>query len=105
MKLDKNYHIIKVLIEKELPNSEIILFGSKARNDDTRDSDYDILILISQELSPKEKIPYKTSIRKSLLDAGIRSDILIQSKNEAKKKAVLPGHIIQNAINEGITIS
>ena len=96
--------LIKTTACKYLPDAEVLLFGSRARKDATSDSDYDILVLTSQDLSPKEKLPFKTKIRKDLLKDGIRSDILIQSKKEVKKKRKLPGHIIRNILNDAILI-
>ncbi|NLN95813.1 MAG: nucleotidyltransferase domain-containing protein [Bacteroidales bacterium] len=105
--MDTNSKILKLIKEtacKHLPNAEVFLFGSRAREDATTESDYDILVLTSIDLSPKEKLPIKTNIRKELLKDGIRSDILIQSKNEIKKKRNLPGHIIKSILNEAVLI-
>ena len=96
--------LIKATACKYLPDAEVMLFGSRARKDSTSDSDYDVLILTSLDLSPKEKLPIKTNIRKELLKEGIRSDILIQSKKEVKKKRKLPGHIIKNILNDAILL-
>jgi predicted nucleotidyltransferase len=96
--------LIKATACKYLPDAEVLLFGSRARRDATSDSDFDVLIITSLDLSPKQKLPLKTNIRKDLLKAGIRSDILIQSKKEVKKKRKLPGHIIKNILNEAILL-
>jgi uncharacterized protein len=96
--------LIKATASKYLPDAEVLLFGSRARKDAASDSDYDVLVLTSQDLSPKEKLPIKTKIRKDLLKDEIRSDILIQSKKEVKKKRKLPGHIIKNILNDAILI-
>jgi uncharacterized protein len=103
--MDNNQEIlelIKTTVRKCIADSEIMLFGSRARKDSTSDSDYDILIIIDQLLSPKEKLSFKTIIRKELLKSGIRSDILIQSKMEVDAKKKLPGHIIRTILNEAI---
>ena len=72
--------------------------------DATFESDFDILVVTTLELTPKQKLPLKTRIRKDLLKEGIRSDILIQSRKEVKKKRKLPGHIIKNILNEAILL-
>ena len=105
--MDSNREIlelIKTTVRKYLSDAEVFLFGSRARMDASSDSDYDVLVLTSSELSPREKLPVKTKIRKELLKDGIRSDILIQSKKEARKKSKLPGHIIKNILNDAILI-
>lgn len=96
--------LIKTTACKYLPDAEVLLFGSRARKDATSDSDFDVLIITSYDLSPRQKLPIKTNIRKELLKDGIRSDILIQSKKEVKKKRKLPGHIIKNIFNDAILI-
>jgi predicted nucleotidyltransferase len=96
--------LIKATACKYLPDAEVLLFGSRARKEATPESDFDVLVITSLNLSPKQKLPLKTNIRKDLLKEGIRSDILIQSKNEVKKKRKLPGHIIKNILNEAILL-
>jgi len=96
--------IIKLIAHQYLPDAQVLLFGSRARNESRTDSDYDILLIINKNLSPKEKIPIITKIRKSLLQSEIRSDILIQSKNEVEKNKNLPGHIIRSILKEAIIL-
>ena len=96
--------LIKVTACKYLPDAEVLLFGSRARKDASLESDFDILVVTNVDLTPKQKLPLKTSIRKALLKEGIRSDILIQSKKEVKKKRKLPGHIIKNILNDAVLL-
>ena len=85
-------------------NSEVLLFGSRARKDSRDDSDYDILIITKEKLSPGDKNPFRSKIRKELLAEGIRSDILLQSHEEVKKKEKLPGHIVRNIMRDAILL-
>jgi len=96
--------LIKISVKSHLPDAEVRLFGSRARSDSDINSDYDILIITEQVLTPKEKFPIKTSIRKELLKSGIRTDILIQSKKDIAVKKNLPGHIIRNILKEAILL-
>ena len=96
--------IIKTTARKYIHDAEVLLFGSRARKDASPDSDFDILIATNLKLSPKQKLPLKSKIRKELLLFGIRSDILIQNKNEIEKKKRLPGHIIRNILNDAILL-
>jgi predicted nucleotidyltransferase len=101
---DKVIEVIKRTAHEYLPDAEVLLFGSHARNNASSESDYDILLITNTELSIKEKLPIRTKIRKSLLQIGIRSDILIQSKLEVAKKKNLPGHIVRKILKEAITL-
>ena len=96
--------IIKTTARKYIHDAEVLLFGSRARKDASLDSDFDILVITKLKLSPKEKLPLRSKIRKELLLSGIRSDILIQNKNEIEKKKRLPGHIIRNILNDAILL-
>jgi len=96
--------IIKRTAFEFLPDAEVLLFGSHARKNASLESDYDILLITNIELLPKEKLPIRTNIRKSLLAIGIRSDILIQSKSEVEKKKKLPGHIVRKILREAIQL-
>jgi len=105
--MDSNHEILQLIKTTAcgfLPDAEVFLFGSRARKDFSADSDYDILVVTDLELTPKQKLPLKTRIRKELLNKGIRSDVLIQSRNEINKKEKLPGHIIKNILNEAILL-
>ena len=99
-----NIALIKAAVSKYFPDAEILLFGSRARNDALIDSDYDILIRIKDQITVKEKIMLRTKIRKELLKSDIRSDILIQSHEEIEKKRNLPGHIIRNLMKDAIVL-
>jgi uncharacterized protein len=102
--MDNNLLIIKETIRQVFPECQVYLFGSRARQEHSADSDYDILVLISKEMQPLEKLPFRTRIRKMLLQKGIFSDILLQSFKEADVKKEIPGHIIRNAMLEGSLI-
>jgi len=95
---------IKRVVSSALPANEIVLFGSRATENASPDSDYDILILTPLKLTPREKLPLRTKIRKALLEYGLLSDILIQNQEEAQEKRALPGHIVRAALSEGITL-
>jgi len=96
--------IIKDTVKRIFPNSKVLLFGSRARGDFKENSDYDLLVIIEEELSPSDKMPYRTIIRKNLLSHDIFSDVLIQSKTEVAKKKNLKGHIIRNIMKEGMEL-
>lgn len=105
MKKDKEIiEIIKQTSREYLPDAEVFLFGSRARKNASSDSDYDILLITNVELLPKDKLPIRTKIRKSLLTIGIRSDILIQSKTEVEIKKNLTGHIVRKILREAILL-
>lgn len=96
--------IIKQEAIKMLPDGNVILFGSQAKNNAVKDSDYDVLIVLKTSMEVRMKMYYKAMLRKILVKSGILSDIFIESEEEVKIKRRLPGHIIKTAITEGIVI-
>ena len=72
--------IIKTTAKEHITDAEVMLFGSRARQDSTKDSDFDILIITNQDLSPKAKLPLKTIIRKALLKSFCPLQILLLQK-------------------------
>ena len=96
--------IIKETITNIISGSKIILFGSRVKNIDDINSDYDLLIIVSEEIEIQKKFHYKALLRKIFVKSGIRSDIFIESEKEVKVKKRLPGHIVKTAINEGILL-
>jgi len=86
------------------PKAEIYLYGSRARGDNQKDSDWDILVI-----SPKEKITfdYESELRDPILDieldTGAVISLLVYSKNDwIRKKLVSP--LFSNVSKEGIRI-
>ena len=51
-----------------LPGARILLFGSRARGDDDRYSDYDLLIITPKTFTPLEKIKWSTDLDKAIVN-------------------------------------
>jgi len=91
-------------IIKHDPKAEIYLYGSRARGDNRKDSDWDILVI-----SPNEKITfdYESELRDPILDIEIDSgeiiSLLVYSKSDwVGKQSVSP--LFKNVSKEGIRI-
>lgn len=94
---------IEKLVKQEVikidPNAEVILFGSRARGDFRKDSDWDFLVLLDRPLTPS----LKSLILDNLYDLELQSNsiisTIIHSKSEWEDLAVTP--IYQTIKNEG----
>lgn len=102
--MDNSLHIIKTQVEKILPNSKVLLFGSRARQDNQIDSDYDILVISQLDLPISEKRKIETQIHKAVVRFGILADILVQSEKEISIQKHFPGHIVKHALEDAIMI-
>ena len=99
------YETIRETVQLNLPGARVLLFGSRARGDYDRFSDYDLMVITPQTLTPKEKIRWTTLLDHAIVNA-IKApvDILINSESEIEEKLELPGHIVRTAVREGIAL-
>lgn len=103
----QNTEILKIIKEQVylfLPGCKVLLFGSRARNENNPDSDFDLLIVTKENIPITLKRDLRTKIRKALIAFDILSDILIESEHEITIKKRLTGHVVKNAIKESIEI-
>lgn len=105
MKSSEKIHAeIKGIAKTYIADAQVMLFGSRARNEESPDSDYDILIITEASISSEKMISLRTKIRRDLLKKGYRADVLLQTKSDVEKKRRLPGHIIRNILKEAIVL-
>jgi len=108
MKLkDKIKEVIKkVLAQNSFTLHSIILFGSRARGDSDKESDYDILIIVKEDINIKEKRELRTKISVALHDAirFVPFDVIVKSlKNYEQDKEVV-NTISRIATLEGVEL-
>lgn len=96
--------VIKESIDELLPGSSIVLFGSRARHENTEDSDYDLMIITNSLYDNKEQRSLKSLLRKKLARNKIPADIIIQSKMEVAINSKINGHIVRQALKEGVAL-
>lgn len=101
---DENLQIIKETITSILPDCRIILFGSRGRKDHDEQSDYDILVIVKQNLSIKEKFEYESKIRKLLAKAYIDIDIIVKSESDVPVHIDRIDSIVREALETGEAI-
>lgn len=105
MSSDKNtITIIKEVINSYLPDAELIMFGSRARGEESPSSDYDLLVIARDPISEWQRLHFQAQIRKALAKKLILADIIVQSRDNIRKKQRLPGHIIRTAMKEGVRV-
>lgn len=99
------FNTIKSTVHSFLPDARILLFGSRAKNSYDKNSDFDLLIITQKTLTPREKINWCGTIDKALVKSlKAPVDILLNSEEEVNIKKNFPGHIIKQAIKEGISL-
>ena len=102
---DINFETIKKTIHAFLPDSRILLFGSRARGTAGRHSDYDLMVITPEGLTQKEKMGWSTQMHKAIIHAiHAPVDLLIFSEEEILEKKEFPGHIVRTAVREGVAL-
>lgn len=101
----RNKHItslIKSAIYNKNPQAEIILFGSRARGQETKDSDWDILILLNTPYVDREtEKEYREELFDVELETGQAISTFVFSKQDWETKhSVTP--LFHNIQREGI---
>jgi len=98
--------LIRDVIEREfakrdLTVEEIILFGSRARGNFTEDSDWDILVVVSEDIDRETYRELWYSVYRSL---NVPIDLIIVPKGKLEELKDSPGFIYYYALREGVRI-
>ncbi len=94
-------HIVQAMTNKIINSfapDKIIIFGSWARKEATKDSDVDFLVITSYEGSKRD---LQAAIRRKLKGFGVPKDVIVASQDEVERKKDLPGYIYGTALREG----
>jgi predicted nucleotidyltransferase len=87
---------------KEIKIEKVLFFGSRARGDYNKESDWDFLIVADKQLAFKEKHRLIVQIKRRLAKLGIPNDIIIQSRSKFDSMKNHPGNISYVANLEGV---
>ena len=103
---DKLIPYLKLLVEKFNPD-QIVLFGSYAYGNPTRDSDVDLLIVKKTEKSPREEA---TAIRKAFQPlrhsvANLAFDIMVRDPEDLRERIAKGGAFHSAIIRNGIRLA
>ena len=90
--------IARRLSEAVPAGSRVVLFGSRARGEAARDSDYDVLVI---EPQVENRMEESARLRRTL--NGLRSpiDVIVVPEAEAESRAKVAGTVVDRALREG----
>lgn len=103
---DKLIPYLKLLVEKFNPD-QIVLFGSYAYGNPTKDSDVDLLIVKKTEKSPREEA---TAIRKAFRPlrhsvGNLAFDIMVRDPEDLRERIAKGGAFHSAIIRNGIRLA
>ncbi|WP_237223244.1 nucleotidyltransferase domain-containing protein [Spirochaeta thermophila] len=90
--------------ENGLHPERILLFGSRARGDSSKGSDWDILVIVRERLSIQEKRRISRELRRVFAGKLIPVDILVKTAEELPSYESLPGSITREALHRGVPL-
>jgi predicted nucleotidyltransferase len=87
MRKQKEIEIIKKIIKESMHKNgilikQIILFGSRAKGDFRKDSDWDFFVLVDKDLDFHGKWKIINEIKRKLAKLRIPNDIIIKSEKQ-----------------------
>ena len=86
--------MVRAEIQNIDENAQVILFGSRARGDNRRDSDWDFLILMDREVTAALKDEIRERLYEIELETGEVISTIIHQKEEWEERTVTPIHQI-----------
>jgi predicted nucleotidyltransferase len=90
--------IVRRLV-KSLSPQRIYLFGSKARGDATTDSDYDLMVIVSNPKEPGYRLAQLG--HSAIWDIGSAADILVWSTDAFNRRLHLKASLPATVMREG----
>jgi len=108
-KVDRELEFLKKVIVEEVEKagfevSKIILFGSRARGDATQESDWDLLVIVNEDISFDELKKLTADIQLRLAALSIPNDVTIRGIKQFEASKTIVGNISYFADKEGIKI-
>jgi len=76
----------------------VLLFGSAARGRMNRNSDFDVLVVMREQVHRRQTAQ---KIYRNLRGSGIAVDIVVATENDLKKYGKRAGTILKTALQEG----
>ncbi len=92
---------IRDVILSEIEPFQIVLFGSYATGKQNEDSDIDLMILIKEVITRKEKLNILFNIEKRFLKLKYDIDIILKNWNEFNKYKKYIGTVNYDVSREG----
>lgn len=102
VELDDTLKQMKERLVATFHPEKIYLFGSKARGDAGRDSDYDILMVVSKSSEPGYRRAQQA--HRALLDVPFAADIIVLTHDEFERKKSVVGSLPETVLHEGKTL-
>ncbi|MCP4373828.1 MAG: nucleotidyltransferase domain-containing protein, partial [Deltaproteobacteria bacterium] len=85
-------------------SAEVILFGSRSRHDEHEFSDWDVLVVIGENLTDKNKIEIHNKIFEIELETGEIINSIIHTRKEWNNPLMQATPFYHNVLQEGVPL-
>lgn len=93
--------IHQLMQEHRIQVKQILLFGSRARREAGKESDWDFFVIVDRELSFTEKWDIIDEIKRLLAKLSIPNDLVVSSEEAFEEMKKYPGTISYEVAREG----
>lgn len=100
----KDIEKAKNIILKVIDAEQIILFGSYAEGNYTKDSDIDLMAIIRGKIDREEKNNILDKMAIIFFENNLNVDLLIETKEDIEKYKNIIGTVIKPALEQGRVI-
>lgn len=95
---------IKTSVHTRYPKARLYLYGSRSRGDDKSDSDWDIMIVLNEKISERDKLPLYDELYELSLQSGEIISVIIQTEDEWQHPLMQVSPFYQNVTLEDVLI-
>jgi predicted nucleotidyltransferase len=92
----------RALIDAASAPAKVILFGSHARGDADRGSDFDFLVIESEVA---DRVGEAVKLRRALGDFGAPVDVIVMDQALVERRAKVRGTMVDRALREGRVVA
>lgn len=97
--------IIRTILQAhDIQIEQIYLFGSRAQGTARPDSDWDVYVLVDDDLAFADRRRLTTEIKRELARQRIPNDVILKSNKQFQVSKIYPGHLAYTVAQEGIPL-
>ena len=102
MRRQQLFQQVKNIVHAFDPEAKVFLYGSRARGDHKKLSDWDFFVLTSREFDYKQKDLLRDKLYETELEANTLIGSIIESREKFEQLKFMP--LYQNILAEGVEI-
>lgn len=107
--MELNLDIAKQIIKEEIEKAglkliQLKLFGSRARGDYNKSSDWDFYVVINEDIEYTKKLEITSRIRRKLVEIKFSCDIIIHSVSLVNEMKNDIGYLTYYVFKEGVDL-